>query len=287
MSIFVGINKIGVLRELFVFQLVKRVIMNGYKEDSTILWHNVDLRQEIKPYAFLNMMQEIAGNHANKLHFGYNDLKECEQTWVLGRIKVRYKSYPRWQDKVSLETWHKGMQSLFGLRDFILHSEDGSAAVVATSSWLIMNSRTRRIERANNFYNNQEILSQVNGKNAVEEPCERLKSPDNMKLVRVHIVKYSDLDALGHTNNAKYSEWATDSLDPEIFQNYRVKEFQINYNAETKLGEHIEIWCKEIETPEHICSSNALGSGSRTFCFEGKRDGKSVYEAIFTFVPYL
>ena len=271
--------------------------MNGYKEESTILWHNVDLRQEIKPYAFLNLMQEIAGNHANKLHFGYNDLKECEQTWVLSRIKVRYNSWPKWQEKVTLETWHKGMQSLFGLRDFILHTAAealaegaqyvGAPAVVATSSWLIMNSRTRRIERANNFYNNPEILNQANSKNAIEEPCDRLKCPADMELVSEHIVKYSDLDALGHTNNAKYAEWTTDSFAPEIFENYRVKEFQINFNAETKLGEHIEIWSKEIETPEQIRACNALGADSRTFCFEGRRDGKSVYEAIFTFIPYL
>lgn len=261
--------------------------MNGYKEESGILWHNVDLRQEIKPYAFLNMMQEIAGNHANKLHFGYNDLMECEQTWVLSRIKVRYNSWPKWQDRVTLETWHKGMQMLFGLRDFVLHTEEGDPAIVSTSSWLIMNSRTRRIERANNFYNNPEILSQANSKNAIEEPCDRLKSPAQMEVVGEHIVKYSDLDALGHTNNAKYAEWTTDCIAPEIFRNYRVKEFQINFNAETKLGEHIEIWSKEIETPENIRSTNALGDDSRTFCFEGKRDGKSVYEAIFTFIPYL
>lgn len=259
--------------------------MNGYKEDSTILWHNVDLRQELKPYAFLNLTQKIAGNHANRLHFGYNDLKECEQTWVLSRIKVRYNNYPKWQDNVTLETWHKGMQSLFGLRDFILHSEDGANAVVATSSWLIMNSRTRRIERANNFYNNPDILNQANKTNAIEEPCDKLKSCPEMELVRTHEVKLSDLDALGHTNNAKYSEWTTDSIDPEIFCNYRIKEFQINFNAETRLGEKIEIWSKEIETPEVIRTTNNLGPDSRTFCFEGKRDGKSVYEAIYTFIP--
>lgn len=259
--------------------------MNGYKEESTILWHNVDLRQELKPYAFLNLTQEIAGNHANKLHFGYNDLKECEQTWVLSRIKVRYNTYPKWQDKVTLETWHKGMQSLFGLRDFILHTEDGTPAVVATSSWLIMNSRTRRIERTNNFYNNPEILNQANLRNAIDEPCDRLKGQQEMTLVREHTVKFSDLDALGHTNNAKYSEWTTDSIDPEIFRNFRIKEFQINFNAETRIGEKIEIWCKEIDTPGQICITNeTTPEKSRTFYFEGKRDGKSVYEAIYTFI---
>ncbi|MBR5856005.1 MAG: hypothetical protein IKY70_01870 [Bacteroidales bacterium] len=260
--------------------------MITYREESSILWHNVDLRQEIKPYAFLNLTQEIAGNHANRLNFGYNDLKECEQTWVLSRIKVRYNNYPKWQDKITLETWHKGMQSLFGLRDFALLTEEGSQAIVATSSWLIMNSKTRRIERDNNFYNNPEILKQANPRNAIEEPCDRLKSQKEMELKGEHIVKYSDLDALGHTNNAKYAEWTTDCIDSEILENYRIKEFQINFNAETRLGEQIELWLKEIDTPENICTTNNITKEeSRTVYIEGKREGKSVCEAIFTFVP--
>lgn len=244
--------------------------MNTFKENHTILWHNVDFRHELKPYAFLNLMQEIAGKHADKLHFGYDDLKESEQTWVLSRIKVHFNSYPKWQEKVTLETWHKGMLSLFGLRDFILYGEDGNQAVVATSSWLIMNSKTRRIERANNFYNNPEILNQANTANAIDEPCDKLKSQPDMVKIREHIVKYSDLDALGHTNNAKYSEWITDSLPIDIYQNFRIREFQINFNAETKLGDTIEIY------------SSRMDNGAKSLYFEGRREGKAAFEALLT-----
>lgn len=258
---------------------------NSYKEESLVKWHHVDLRKEIRPYAFMNLAQEIAGMHANALHFGYYDLLAINQVWVLSRIRVRFLQYPKWGDQIWLETWHKGMQSLFGLRDFVLHAPDGSDAVLATSSWLIMNVQTRKIERNNAFNMSPEIQKQVNHANALEEPCERLRSQPDMELIREHTVKYSDIDYLLHTNNAKYAEWITDSIDQEIIQNYRVKEFQINFNSEAKLGETIQIYRKETETPEKQKTENQLEAGCRTFYFEGRRNGVIVFESQFTFIP--
>lgn len=257
---------------------------NTYSENNIVKWHHVDIRQELKPYAFLNMMQEIAGNHANTLKFGYDTLQESNQIWVLSRIKVRFMEYPQWGEHLSLETWHKGMQSLFGLRDFILHKEDGTKAVCATSSWLIMNAKTRRIERNNVFNSNSEILNNGNKTNAIETSCDKLKPQSEMEFVREHTVMYSDIDNLMHTNNAKYIEWIIDSINFDIIKTHRIKEFQINYNAETKLGEKIEIYRKEIATPQDVKLANDLDNNSRTFYFEGRKDGKCAFESIFTLV---
>ena len=93
-----------------------------------------------------------------------------------------------------------------------------------------------------------------------------------------------------HTNNAKYAEWITDSIDIELFKTHRIKEFQINYNSETLLGDKIDIYRKEIQTPEDILQANNIQQGenntaSRTFYFEGRKNGKAAFESIFTFVP--
>ena len=283
-----------------------------YREASTVKWHHGDIRQELKPYSFMNMMQEAAGKHANLMNFGYDALQESNQIWVLSRIKVRFEQFPKWGDNVTIETWHKGMQSLFGLRDFILHAEDGSNAVVATSSWLIMNAKTRRIERGNVFNSTSEILNDGNKTNAIETPCDRLKTQPDMEFVREHVVKYSDIDNLMHTNNAKYAEWITDSINFELIKTHRIKEFQINYNSETLLGDKIEIWAKEIETPADIKAANNIpennipennipencnqnncnqsncnqnNCNSRTLYFEGRKNGKAAFESIFTLVP--
>ncbi len=95
-----------------------------------------------------NFFQEMAYHHANQLGFGYDDLKEKQTFWVLSRMKIRIDQYPVWDDKVSVETWHRGMERLFGLRDFRVMDQSGKILGKATTAWLILDSQTRRPVRA-------------------------------------------------------------------------------------------------------------------------------------------
>ena len=249
---------------------------NSYTKEILVEWHNCNIRGELRPSAFLNHTQEIAGLHANILGFGYKDLIKENQVWVLSRVKVKYLLYPKWGDTLTLETWHKGMLSLFGLRDFVLHDSLGRRAVVATTSWLIMNTRTRRIDRSTIFNSEAYIMSRNNDSNAIEEPCGRIRRLPQMDYARRHTVLYSDVDMIGHTNNAKYIEWITDSIEVEFLKCHRISEFQINFNAETRIGEQIDIYKKE-----------ATGESGRTLFFEGRRGDETVFEGKFAFTPCL
>ena len=249
---------------------------NSYTKDIIVEWHNCDIRGELRPAAFMNHTQEIAGLHANILGFGYNDLIKQNQVWVLSRIRVKYLKYPKWCDELVLETWHKGMLSLFGLRDFVLHDSAGERAVVATSSWLIMNSNTRKIDRSSVFGSDTYIMSRNNDSHAIVEPCGRIRREHDMEYLRTHTVLYSDVDFIGHTNNAKYIEWITDSLDFGFIKENRITEFQINFNAETKIGEKIDIYKKSV-----------TGTTGCTLYFEGRRGDEAVFESKFDFMPCL
>lgn len=251
-------------------------VENSYSQYGVIEWHSCDIRGELRPSAFLNMTQEIAGFHANRLGFGYYDLIGMNQAWVLSRIRVKYLSHPRWCDKFRLETWHKGMQSLFGIRDFILFDGQGERAVVATTSWLIMNTLTHRIERqSGNIFNSALYTGSKNTLcHAIEEQCGRIRKADCPECVRTHSVLYSDVDYLGHANNARYVEWIMDTLDIDFIRGHKVREFQLNFNSETRIGDKIEIY-KAVK-PSAVDSCIAL-------YFEGRRNGEVVFESDFIF----
>ena len=57
---------------------------------GVVTWHQTDIREEMRPSAFLNIAQELANFHADKLGFGYDDLIKSEQVWVLSRIRVKF-----------------------------------------------------------------------------------------------------------------------------------------------------------------------------------------------------
>lgn len=247
--------------------------MKTYKENFVVKWHEIDGAMELKPYAFMNMAQEVANVHSAMLKFGYKELIALNEVWVLSRIKIQYNKAPKWGDKVSMKTWHKGKSGLFWLRDFLLCNQAGEEVAVATSSWVIMNINTRRIERNTIFDKSPDIIDLSYSRNVIDPPCDKIASVPDMEFVQAHHVRYSDIDFNLHANNAKYIEWIMDSISLDYFKRYKFKELQINYISEAKFGDIIKI--SKHETP--------LPNGGLLIYYEGNRDDTLVFQGELVF----
>lgn len=118
------------------------------KESRNITCYETDAAGNLKPYAFMNLAQEIASQDALGLGFGYEQLIKKQTIWVLSRVTVKILRPPVWREPVVMETWHKGENGIFWLRDFLIRNRDETEDLVqATSSWLIIDVKTRRIQR--------------------------------------------------------------------------------------------------------------------------------------------
>lgn len=243
--------------------------MNKYIQDITIPCYDTDASWRLKPASFMNYAQEAAGNHAVYLGFGYDDLIASNTAWILSRVHVVFTDTPKWKDKITLTTWHKGQERLFFLRDFILTDQEGNARVKATTSWLILNLETRRMVRDCGISEEGECKE-----NVLETPADKVVMPKDIEAEHVmdHAVAYSDVDMNAHTNNAMYMQWAMDAVDYDIASTRPVKEFTINFNHETKPGDKVEIYKARIEEAD----------GRRVFV-EGKVDGQSAFTAEIIF----
>lgn len=78
----------------------------------------------------------------------------------------------------------------------------------------------------------------VNPKGALDEFSARITPAGVMQVADQHIIGYSEIDAYGHVNNARYIDWITDALfkyDPDL----KVSRFQISYLSEAKVNDVI------------------------------------------------
>ena len=243
--------------------------MKKYIQDITIPCYDTDASWRLKPASFMNYAQEAAGNHAVYLGFGYDDLIATNTAWILSRVHVIFTDTPKWKDKTTLTTWHKGQERLFFLRDFILTDQDGKERVKATTSWLILNLETRRMVRDSGISEDGECKE-----NVIETPADKVVMPKDVEAEHVmdHAVAYSDVDMNAHTNNAMYMQWAMDAVDYDIASTRPVKEFTINFNHETKPGDKVEIYKARIEETD----------GRRVYV-EGKVGGQSAFIAEIIF----
>lgn len=241
--------------------------MIKYTEKHTIPCYDTDASWRLKPTSFMNMAQEAAGRHAVYLGFGYDDLIRTNTAWILSRVHVEFPDTPKWREDITLQTWHKGLNRLFFLRDFILTDNDGNVRVKATTSWLVLNLETRRLVRDPKLMEEGTVCDE----SVIETPADKVQMPKDVEaeLVRKHTVSYSDIDTNGHTNNAMYMQWSMNSVGYEITSSRPVKEFTINFNHETKAGDVIDIYRASVEKEDglHVYVEGRLGDVS-SYCVE-------------------
>ena len=255
---------------------MSEVRREGYKfcQDICVPCYHTDASFYLKPAAFMDLAQEIAYWAAHELGFGYDDLHVHHTAWVLSRLHFHFENPPKWRDDVRLYTWHKGADGLFYLRDFILQDAAGNRLVTGTSSWVVIDERTRRLVRPEEL---QDKLSTGCVEDAIAERAPKVAMPKAGPVVRqahqpvpefagAHTVLYSDIDIIGHTNNARYMVWAMDCLDYETVSTRRVRDAYVNFNKETTPGDSVELF--RLRTEEN---------GNLVYYVEGRVDGKPAF----------
>lgn len=226
--------------------------MIRFEQKFTIPCYDTDASWRLKPSSFMDLAQEAAGQHAVYLGFGYDDLIATNTAWILSRVHVEFVDAPKWRENITLRTWHKGLNRLFFLRDFILTDDQGRERVKATTSWLVLNLETRRLVRDPKLMEEGTVCTD----NVIETPADKVVMPKDIEpqYVMDHHVAYSDVDMNGHTNNAMYMQWAMDAVDYDIASTRPVKWFTINFNHETKPGDIVALYkvVKEEEDGRHV-----------------------------------
>ena len=202
----------------------------------------------INLFSILDLLQDAASCHAEKLGFGREDLIRRNQFWVLSRIYVVISEWPLWEDKIIVRTWHKGVDKLFGMRDFDIFYPDGRHLVSATSSWLVIDRESKKIQRLESL-----LFSDARMVNVLPRNAGKLeKAADGGVDSTSFNVKISDLDLNLHTNNSRYLRWVTDTYDLDFSLKHAPVSAEINYLAESVYGDEINIRTSEGSEDEKI-----------------------------------
>lgn len=209
-------------------------------DDLLVKCYEVDSAQRLKPTAFMDMAQEMAYQAAAAMKFGYDELIVKNMAWVLSRMRFRFLKAPVWGEEVEIRTWHRGAFGPFFVRDFEVLDKEGRRMIEATSSWVIIDVDSRRMARP------EEVLPKEDtscSDFAIEAPAGKVMMPRGVEpeLVTTHKVAYSDIDLVGHTNNARYVAWALDCLEYGE-AGIQVEEVEIVFHHEARPGEEISLY---------------------------------------------
>jgi medium-chain acyl-[acyl-carrier-protein] hydrolase len=191
-------------------------------------------------YSLFNYLQDIASDHAVKLGFGRDDLMRDNRFWVLSRMYAVITEWPSWEDIITVETWPAGTDKLFALRNYEVKYPDGRHIAYGTSSWLILDRSTKKVQRPDS------ILTRYNPDIHTEDSPVRYASKlehaaEDGLFSQPFRVKVSDLDVNLHSNNVRYIKWISDCYDLDFIMKYIPQSAEINYLAESVYDQEIII----------------------------------------------
>lgn len=109
-----------------------------YKEDFTVRSYQTDLNARMKPSAILEVMQEAAGQHSERLGLGRSALLAKNTAWVLTRVEVDMDRYPAFEETFSVETFPMPVRRCFFPRYFIFRDSNGIEIGRAATLWVLL-----------------------------------------------------------------------------------------------------------------------------------------------------
>lgn len=217
----------------------------------------------LQPCALFNYLQDIAAIHAEKLGFGRSDLMEINRFWVLSRIKVSILRWPAWKEIITVSTWPRGTEGLFAIRDFMVTGSDGDEIASATSSWLIIDTSTKKIRRPHDDL--KRFNPAKNETPATGSFAEKIEIPPvEMSVSPVNTVKSGDIDVNMHTNNTSYVRWIFDTYDPGFRAEMVPVKIEANYLAESRYGDNFNIFSGSDNNFRYHSVKDE--SGSKEYC---------------------
>lgn len=206
-----------------------------YEANYAVHTFQADIHDNIRPAAILDFFQDVASINAEELGVGYHDVLAKNLYWVILYEEFEVLKPISWGDRVIVRTWPKSRTRLEFEREYELRSVNNELLCKGISSWCVIDTKTRKLERGDNVIFKGEYYDYTNYKEKLNRRLKfEITNPDRVYDYKVLL---TDLDHNLHVNNAKY----LDILYNMHANEKKVKKCRISFMSEARLNETIQI----------------------------------------------
>lgn len=207
---------------------------------------DTDFNAKMKLSSILRHFQEAASLHVDNLGIGITDLdNKGHIAWLLAKVKISVMRYPKLKENISIITWPQLPGPIEYQRDFIIKDEKGNIIVKALTSWIVVDTKTREIKRSSLIP--LDHLT-IHPERPLGKRFYRFKPSYQTKEIYQRTVGYSDIDIMGHLNNAKYLDFVLDCFSIKEHQNMTISEAELHFSKEALPGDKLKMAITDIET---------------------------------------
>ena len=206
-----------------------------WKKEYVLRAIDFDKYGRIKPSAVLELFQDAAGQHAEAVGAGFEDLLKRSLLWVLTQIKFRIIKNPFEYQTVIVKTWPLAPNRLGYRREYVIEDEKGERLIVGSSKWVVIHSENRCLVTDSHVYPFDDgFITEA----VFEERIGKIRNFETASAPRTIHAGFSELDANNHVNNTKSTSDYLFWLDADDV----IDTFQIEYRKEVHDGEKLDVY---------------------------------------------
>ncbi|KAL3825134.1 hypothetical protein ACJIZ3_021163 [Penstemon smallii] len=221
-----------------------RIVQDGlvFRQNFSIRSYEIGADRTASVETTMNHLQETALNHvkgAGLLGDGFGSTPEmCKKNliWVVTKMQVVVDRYPTWGDVVQVDTWVAGSGKNGMRRDWLVRdSNTGEILTRASSLWVMMNKKTRRLSKIPDEVREEIGGYFVDSPPVVDDDSRKLPKLDDNTAdhIRTGLTpRWSDLDVNQHVNNVKYVGWILESAPSPILETHELAGITLEYRRE-------------------------------------------------------
>lgn len=210
----------------------------GYQSSYQVMAHEIDPQKRITAHALLQLMQEASLQNAIMLKVSLWDLEEKQLSWVLLRKHIDVQRWPELGRSIRIMTYPAGFNKIFAYRDFIAYDEEDNLVASASSTWTLMDMKTRRAVRIPTF---MEELVPTAPEDVLPRSSSKLSKPAEWTNGYETSIRFFDLDWNGHVNNLTLVKYLLEATSTDLWHTHCISNLSFQIKAEVLLGDHIEV----------------------------------------------
>lgn len=224
------------------------IIDYSHTADYQIRTYEIDRKKEATIPALIQLMQETAMQNVINLKLSVWDLEPHHISWVLMRKDMQIKRLPNLGDKITIYTRPTGFEKFFTYRDYIVYDANMEVIVTAATTWLLMDTKQRKMTRIPDFIANMELDT------AGHLPRAKNKLPklEQIDYKREHEVNWYDLDFNQHLNNMVYFQWMLEDVPDEVLLNKKLTGLNVQFRMEGRWRDQIISQVQHLSENEYL-----------------------------------
>ena len=203
-----------------------------YQFDSRVRYSEADVKQNLTLNGVINYFQDCSTFQSEELGLGIEYLKESHRAWMLSAWQIMIERFPKFGERITVQTWACGFKAFYGDRNFTLLDEKGNRIVSANSLWIFIDTETGRPVKPD-----EEQLQKYGTEEKLElcRASRKIILPEGMEEQGKFSVLRHQIDTNHHVNNGQYVQMAEEFL-PEGFQ---IRQMRAEYKKAAMLHDVI------------------------------------------------